>query len=101
MLQLPDKKFKDLAMNDKITVQIPVHVALGFLTEYQSTPWAANDANNVVVAILREILDVQFMKSFEANLQAQIDQQEAIQNQAIASFLGGNVPGFLPPGFEQ
>jgi hypothetical protein len=90
------KQYRDLNLNDTITVEIPVAEIMSFVAEYISCQtFTATAANSLCMRLQKAILDPIFINEREALLQQQADQQEAFAQ----SFFTGKPPE-VPPHMD-
>lgn len=92
---MPGKQFKNLGLEDTITVEIRVADALMACAEYMATEWAAPAANNVFSKIFEQMADPRFVKETEAAYQQQQDMDSILKQ-----IFTGQRPDF-PPNMEE
>lgn len=94
---MADRKImRDIGLNDKVSVELPAYVWLGFAASYISSSFNSPDANEVVTAVQRALLDPLYLKEQEAHHQQQHDQAQSFFNTIVS----GNPPE-VPPNMEE
>lgn len=93
---MADRKFmRDIGLNEPVSVTLPAHVWLGFAASYISSDFSSPDANQLVTAVQRELLDPLYIKEQEAQAQAQQDQAHS-----LFQHLATGVTPEVPPNME-
>jgi hypothetical protein len=86
--QVPDEiKFRNLSLNDLVSLELPVSIWLGFLYTYNSADWNDVCAGRIAVEIHDNLLDPLYLKEQQAAAQAHADQHLA----AFAAFTGQQI----------
>lgn len=89
------KVMRDLGLNEPVSITLPAYVWLGFSSAYISSDFNSTDANNLINAIQRSLLDPVFIKEQEAQQQFVQDQHQNMFHQMMTGR-----PPEIPPNME-
>lgn len=84
---MAQKQFKDLNLNDKVPVEMPVAMILQAIAEYSNAEWSGPAVSHLMQFLQEAVLDPVFMRERLAEMQAARDQQEEVMKR-IAPGLG-------------
>jgi ATP phosphoribosyltransferase regulatory subunit HisZ len=84
------KVYKDLGMNDTVTITMPAHMALQALTEYRQMNEQAENVTSVISLLLGELVEPVVLKAAQAQMAEQEEQHEALHNRVKSMFFGSS-----------
>lgn len=79
--------YKKMDISDDVTVTLPAHVWIGFVSAYTSTKWSNVDTSRIALTAQEQMLEPSFVKARDAERQAHIDRHERMAEK-MASELG-------------
>jgi hypothetical protein len=85
---------RDMKLNDKVSITLPVHVWLGFVAAYATSNWNCNHASAIASEVADTVLDPVYMNERLAADQYNLDQQQAVLQRLL-----GQTPD-IPPNME-
>lgn len=80
---MSQKQFKDLGLNDRVSVELPVAAILQAISEYSNTEWSGPAVSQLMQFLQESVLDPVFLREKLAEMQATRDQQEAVINRIV------------------
>jgi len=89
---MAELKFRKMELNDKVAIELPVHIWLGFLYGYSGSDWSNMCAGEIASAVQEAVMDPVFLKEQAAKQQEHID----LHNAAFQTMVTGRPPE-MPP----
>lgn len=84
-----NKFYKDIGLNDDVTVTIPVCVVIGFLVEYSGAEWKAENANVVVAALVGQVVKPSVLAEKQAEHAIQEEKHKMMHEQMEGLIMRG------------